>query len=432
MASQLLHAAKRSIHLRGSVITTAPSLSSLASSSSSKSSKRCRQWLRSQQPQRANSAALSSSSSSSASSSILHPTSPLYASPNKYVTGVTTNQLVESQAVKDWYAANFTDWENEPDKIIVGEEDVSSPTTEVNDDESEEEYIDPVYILPESLASRNIRPLVAYLRTPGVEEGSRNCVRMRNPSVNDDYLPLIPGMLHGSDPTNNILSIDSTSKIMVKTPWFEIQRELDRYHYGNNGSFTNRVYALTVFASEDAHLDHHRSRQVKKRDRNKYTVNDETNTIVPILPPKLPIPPSRIPIVSNVLVIPSDLQMHPVGHYAYCVNYIRYHPNKPIKIKIQCINEEESPAMKRGGFLSMVNRSVECLVQENVPIPQYIQLECTGLRQKDVVRRNRLLLPDGVSIHPRVAEDYLIGTVFGAKGGSAADDEKTEEDEKKK
>jgi hypothetical protein len=79
-----------------------------------------------------------------------------------------------------------------------------------------------------------------------------------------------------------------------------------------------------------------------------------------------------------------------------------------------------------------MNRSVECLVNDNVPIPQYIQLDCTGLRQKDVERRNRLLLPDGVSIHPRVAEDCLIGTVFGAKGGSAADDEKTEEDEKKK
>lgn len=430
----LRHAAKRST--RGVSVIAAPSSSSLASSSSltvSSIPQSC-QWLRSQQPQR--SAAIFSSSSS-----ILHPTSPLLASPNKYVTGVTTHQLVESQAVKDWYAANFTEWENEPDQIIVGEDldlgvgvgqQNATPTTAEGEESEEEEYIDPVYILPESLASRNIRPLVAYLRTPGIEEGSRNCVRMRNPNINDDYLPLIPGMLHGSDPTNNILSTDFTSKIMVKTPWFEIQRELDRYHYGNNGSFTNRVYALTVFASDDAHLDHHRSRQVKKRDRNKYTVNDETNTIVPILPPKLPIPPPRTPLLSNVLVIPTDLQMHPVGHYAYCVNYIRYHPNKPIKIKIRCINEEESPAMKRGGFLSMVNRSVECLVEGNVPIPQYIQLECTGLRQKDVVRRNRLLLPEGVSIHPRVAEDYLIGTVFGAKGGSAADDEKTEEDEKKK
>jgi hypothetical protein len=348
--------------------------------------------------------------------------------------------------VKDWYAANFTEWENEPDHIIVGEDldllgtgvgrqNAATPTTAEGEEgeEEEEEYIDPVYILPEALTARNIRPLVAYLRTPGMEEGSRNCARMRNPSVvNDDYLPLIPGMLHGSDPTNDILSIDASSKIMVKTPWFEVQRELDRYHYGNNGSFTNRVYALTVFASEDANLEYHRSRAIKKRDRNRYTVNDELNTIVPILPPKLPIPPSRTPLLSNVLVIPTDLQMHPVGHYAYCVNFVRYHPNKPIRIKIRCINEEESPAMKRGGFLSMVNRSVECLVEGDAPIPQYIQLECTGLRQKDVVRRNRLLLPEGVSIHPRVAEDYLIGTVFGAKGGSAADDEKTEEDEKKK
>lgn len=370
-------------------------------------------------------------------------TRPLFAQPNKYVTGVTTDQLSESQAMREWYAANFKDWDTEPDRIIVGEDallqttaeggrsGISSSSERTEEDELEEEWIDPVYMLPEALTSRNIRPLVAYLRTPGLEEGSRNCVRMRNPGINEDNFPLIPGTLHGSDPTNDILSVDATSKLMVKTPWFEIQRELDRYHHGNNGSFTNRVYALTIFHGDDAHLDYHRSRHPKKRDRNKYKVDDETMTIVPIPPPKIPIPPPRSPILQNVLVLPSDLQMHPVGNFAYCCNYIRYHPGKPIKIKIQCINEEESPAMKRGGFLSMVNRSIECLVDANVPIPPTINLECTGLRQKAVVRRDRLIVPKGVTIHPRVAEDYLIGTVFGSKGGDV-EDEKKEEDAKKK
>ncbi|KAL3806253.1 hypothetical protein ACHAXA_001076 [Cyclostephanos tholiformis] len=369
--------------------------------------------------------------------SAVGPTRPLRAQPNKYVTGVTPDQVSNVQELRDWYSANFVDWEDEPDRIIVrGTGEGAEAREGEGEDDDEEDEVDGRggIILPEGLTKRNVRPLVAYLREPGREEGSRNCYRLRNPGINDPNFPLIPGMLHGSDPTRGVLSIHPDSKIMVKTPWFEIQRELDRYHHGINGSFVNRVYALTVYHANEAHLDHHRSRVVKKRDRNKYTVDDEKMAIIPIPPPSLPVPPPRTPVpgLVNVLVVPADLQMHPVGNFAYCLNYIRYHPKKPIKIPVRCVNEEESPAMKRGGFLSMVNRTIECLVDEDVAIPEKIFVECSGLRQKDVVRRNRLIVPDGVRIHPRVAADYLIGTVFGAKGGGGGDDEKKEENEKKK
>ena len=365
----------------------------------------------------------------------------MFAQPNKYVTGVTPGQVSEVQAVRDWYAANFKDWEDEPDRIIVGggggggeEEEEGAESKAAEDEDEDDAAVFGGIVLPECLTSRNVRPLVAYLREPGSEEGSRNCYRMRNPGVNDPNFPLVPGMLHGSDPTAGILSISPDSKIMVKTPWFEIQRELDRYHHGINGSFANRVYALTVYRAEDAHLDHHRSRVVKKRDRNKYKVDDENMVIVPVPPPDLPVPPPRhvVPGLENVLVVPADLQMHPVGNFPFCLNFVRYHPKKPIKIPVRTVNEEESPAMKRGGFLSMVNRTIECLVDEGVPIPERISVECAGLRQKDVVRRDRLVVPGGVRVHPRVPADYLIGTVFGAKGGAGGEDEEKKEDEKKK
>lgn len=354
-------------------------------------------------------------------------TRPLYAKPNKFVTGVTTDQVAESQAMKDWYAANFPDHEDQPEKTIVGEE-------EEDDTEEEEVEENPSIIkLPEHLVKRNIRPLVGYLRTPGLEEGSRNCHKLRNPGVNDPNFPLTPGIIHGSDPTNNVLSIDASSKVMVKTPWFDIQRELDKYHHGINGSFENRVYAMTVFPSDEAHLDHHRTRNPK--DRTTYKVDDEKMEIVAIPAPPLPAPPPRTPVegMENILVIPSDLQMHPVSNTTFCLNFIRYHPNKPIKIPIKLVNEEESPALKRGGFLLKVNRFIECLVEADVPIPECIELECTGLRQKDVVRRERFLMPEGVTIHPRVADDFLVGTVFGSRGGDLVGDEaEGEETEEKK
>mmetsp|Transcript_14021 Transcript_14021/g.21694 ORF Transcript_14021/g.21694 Transcript_14021/m.21694 type:complete len:410 (+) Transcript_14021:91-1320(+) len=362
-------------------------------------------------------------------------TSPLYAQPNQYVTGVTNNQMEANQAMRDWYTANFPSWEDDPETIIATEDpsleiNNSATATATTDDESsdkgEEITTNPHAItLPPELTKRNIRPLVGYLRDPDSETGTRNCDRLRNPTgpTDDDYFPLVPGILHGSDPSSNILSIDSDSKLLVKTPWFEIQRELDRYASGRNGSFENRVYALTIFPSEDAYVGYHQSVRKLNHDGTTYQLDEETMEVTetPGTPPE--VLPERTPIVENVLVIPADLQLHPVAHSALCVNFIRYHAKKPIKIPIRSVNEEESPAMKRGGFIAFVNTFVECLVEEGGVIPERIELECSGLRQKDVVRRERLIIPEGVVVHPRVKDDFLVGTVFGAKGLGADDEE---------
>lgn len=349
-------------------------------------------------------------------------TPPLHAQPNQYVTGVTNEQMEANQAMRDWYAANFPSWKEDPETNIVT--DPSETTDAQNDDTSEETEIttNPHAItLPPELTKRNIRPLIAYLRDPTNETGTRNCDRLRSPGPNDDDFPLVPGILHGSDPTSNILSIDASSKLLVKTPWFEIQRELDRYATGRNGSFENRVYALTIYKDEDANVGYHRSVRTLTKDDTTYHLNEETMEVTEIPPPPPEVLPERTPIVENILVIPADLQLHPVSHSALCVNFIRYHANKPIKIPIRTVNEEESPAMKRGGFIAFVNTFVECLVEEGGVIPERIELECSGLRQKDVVRRERLIIPEGVRVHPRVKDDFLVGTVFGAKGVGADD-----------
>ena len=341
----------------------------------------------------------------------------LQAAPSTYVTGVTADQVAANPVLAEYYAANFEGWESAPDKAIRPHEE--------NEEIEEVEIDEHAPVLPPEYISRGIRPLVAYARLAGAEEGSRNCRRMRNPFQTNhpdhEYFPLTPGMVHGSNPTNAILSVDPTSKIMVKTPWFEIQRELDRYHR----DFESKVYALTIYSADDCDVSYHKSKQ--NLPPPEFKVCQETMTITEIPPPPPPQLKQRKALIENMLVLPTDLQMHPVDHTAFCLNYVRYHPNKPIKLPIRTINEEESPAMKRGGFLAFANRTIECLIDPSFPIPEFIPLECTGLRQKDVVRRNRLVLPEGVTVHPRVGEDYLVGSVFGAKGGAALEEETTEE-----
>ncbi|KAL7508678.1 hypothetical protein ACHAXN_005770 [Cyclotella atomus] len=351
----------------------------------------------------------------------MHTSASLLAAPEYYVSGVTPDQIASNPALAEYYRANFGSWESDPDVFIKQAEVQPIEVEEISTDEH-------APIVPPQYNARGIRPLVAYARLPGKEEGSRNCHKMRNPYQtnlpNIDYFPLIPGIVRGSDPTQNIISVDPTSKILIKTPWFEIQRELDRYHH----SFQCRVYALTIYSDQDCHVSYHKSKQNVPPPQ--WNVCQDSMTITEIPPPPPPILPKRTPLVENMLVIPTDLQMHPVDHMAFCLNFLRYHPSKPIKLPIRTINEEESPAMKRGGFLAFANKTIECLIDVDAVIPEFIPLECTGLRQKDVVRRDRLVLPEGVTIHPRVGEDYLVGSVFGAKGGGAVVVE--EEDEKKK
>jgi hypothetical protein len=88
------------------------------------------------------------------------------------------------------------------------------------------------------------------------------------------------------------------------------------------------------------------------------------------------------------------------------------------------INQEESAALKRDGYIVPVNKHVECFVEDGVPIPEFLALECTGLQLKDVVRIDRIIFPDGVRPTDRVdVENFVVGPVFGGRSGGLDDDE---------
>lgn len=215
----------------------------------------------------------------------------------------------------------------------------------------------------------NIRKISCFRRHSIEEEGSRRCRNIR------DNLE-IPGLLYGGDPFKGIHSDDESSKIYVKTVWKLLQRELDLYHR----SFESRVYDLTVF-------------------------EDETDTEGTVH-----------------RVVPTNVQRHPIQNKLFCVNYLRYHALRPIQIPIVYVNEEESPAMKRGGFIAPVKRYVSCTVEEGVPIPERLELECTGLQLREVVRLDRVVFPEGVRMSKRVKpERFVIGTVFGRRADQADD-----------
>jgi large subunit ribosomal protein L25 len=301
--------------------------------------------------------------------------SPLkFEDPSKIVSGLTAEQVDSNPEIAEFLKANFSeeavseegsDGFRIPSHVLTEYGYSDGDFAPIEGNSYDQAKVDLGLGSPEQQAL-NIRKLQAYLRP---EEGTNDCRRLRVDKI-------IPGIIYGSDPTQGILSLNKDTRILLKTPWPEVQRELDRFHR----RFESRVYDLTVYEDE----------------------SDTQGTVH--------------------RVMPRDVQRHPVQGKIYCANFVRYHAGRSLKLPIVYINEEESPALKRDGYIVPVNKYIECFVEEGVPIPEAIELECTGVLIKDVLRMDRLIFPDGVRPSDRInAESWVVGPVFGGRSGAVDD-----------
>lgn len=317
--------------------------------------------------------------------------------PSVKVQGVSAEDLESNPNIASFFSANFEDDKaseddgDDDDELFLAmmggapaAEDAKdqAPATATQEAATSSTTV-PLPAIDDALSARNIRPLACYLRPRETEDGTRACNAMR------ELKRQIPGVIYGSDPTKQIVSKDYESNVTVKTPWNQVQRELDRYHH----AFESRVYELTVYKDEAAAL-----------------ANDGSDYLY------------------KQLVKPANMQRHPIQNKIYCVNFLRYHPGRPIKIPVRYINEEESPALKRGGFIVPINKTVECIVEEGAVIPESIDLECTGLQLKAKLRLDKLIFPEGVRPSRRVKNDYLIGIIYGKTAGEDEDAEEGDEE----
>ena len=211
----------------------------------------------------------------------------------------------------------------------------------------------------EKISAMNIYNMSCHARCGETEDGSNASRRLRKAG-------LIPGVIYGGDKSKGIHHMDKKHILPIKTPQNQLYSAINLH---GHRTLESRLYDLTVEETGEVHQ-----------------------------------------------VLPRGLQMHPVKEKIICLNFIRYYPGRPIKIPILPINQEDSPAMKRGGFIVWQNRYLECVVEDGVPIPEHIELECSGLERKTVLRQERLLIPDGVSVSPRIdngKHKWLLGSVFG-------------------
>lgn len=113
-------------------------------------------------------------------------------------------------------------------------------------------------------------------------------------------------------------------------------------------------------------------------------------------------------------VIARDIQFHPVSDMAMHIDMYRVEANTKIRVNVNVRfeNEEDCPALKRGGVLNIVRHELELLCPASA-IPQFIEVDLTGLEIGDAIHMSKVALPKGVK--PTITRDFTIATLVGSR-----------------
>ncbi|MEM0984873.1 MAG: 50S ribosomal protein L25/general stress protein Ctc [Pseudomonadota bacterium] len=128
------------------------------------------------------------------------------------------------------------------------------------------------------------------------------------------------------------------------------------------------------------------------------------------------------------LVIPQDIQMHPVTDRPMHVDLFRVDAKQRIKVEVnvQFLNEDKCPGLKRGGALNVVRYTVELEVPAG-KIPDFIEADLGALEIGDNVKISDVKLPDDAT--PTITDrDFTIATITG-RGATATDSDEAGETE---
>jgi len=109
--------------------------------------------------------------------------------------------------------------------------------------------------------------------------------------------------------------------------------------------------------------------------------------------------------------LPKDVQFHPVSSRPIHVDFLRIgeHSKVTVAVPVRFDNEEDSPGLKRGGVLNIVQHDLE-LICDAAEIPDEIHIDLTGLEIGDSVHISQVKLPKGATaaIDDR---DFTVATV---------------------
>lgn len=129
------------------------------------------------------------------------------------------------------------------------------------------------------------------------------------------------------------------------------------------------------------------------------------------------------------LVLPRDVQFHPVTDWPIHIDFLRLSKGDTIEVMVSVhfLNEEECPGLKKGGIINVVRHEVELSCPAD-NIPESIEIDLTGLELGDSVHISSITLPSGVT--PVIDDrDFTIATIAAPSGLKDEDEDEDEGEE---
>jgi large subunit ribosomal protein L25 len=109
--------------------------------------------------------------------------------------------------------------------------------------------------------------------------------------------------------------------------------------------------------------------------------------------------------------LPKDVQFHPVTSRPIHVDFLRIgeHSQVTVAIPVRFDDDEESPGIKRGGVLNIVQHELELICPAS-SIPDEIHISLAGLDIGDSIHISQVTLPEGTkaAIDDR---DFTVATI---------------------
>jgi len=121
--------------------------------------------------------------------------------------------------------------------------------------------------------------------------------------------------------------------------------------------------------------------------------------------------------------LPKAVDFHPVSSRPIHVDFLRIgeHTKVTVAVPVRFDNDEESPGLKRGGVLNVVQHELE-IVCDAAHIPNEIHIDLTGLEIGDSIHISEVKLPDGV-VPSNKDEDFTVATIVSPSAMKAEEEE---------
>jgi len=122
----------------------------------------------------------------------------------------------------------------------------------------------------------------------------------------------------------------------------------------------------------------------------------------------------------KIKAIAHKVDLDPVSDHPIHVDFLNCDETKAVKAKakLNFINQDKSPGLKKGGFLHIVLRKVEIICQDAKNILEKIDVDVGSMQVGYKIRSNSLALPNGVTLARK--DSFLIASIIGR--GKAEDE----------